>query len=95
MGDKFASPEHEAAWRQETDTEVPRPRYPDSEPGWSEQDHPDRSCPYCRDLTAGTGESCGATAQGWACTRPPGHSGPHVACGGDVHHMADWGGRDG
>lgn len=61
--------------------------------GWDELEHPDRECHLCRDLTRE--ESCGETDQGWTCTREPGHDGPHVACGGDVHEMETWGAPDG
>jgi hypothetical protein len=26
----------------------------------------------------------------WVCTRPKGHSGVHIACNTQWHHIADW-----
>lgn len=72
----------------------PRPDLQAPERVWDEREHPGRGCPYCRDLLT-DGDACGETEQGWSCTREPGHDGPHVACGGELHEMAEWGGPDG
>lgn len=44
-------------------------------------------CEYCA-LTEP--EACCAEDSGWVCTRPPGHSGEHVACHTDRHQLHTW-----
>ena len=44
-------------------------------------------CEYCALTEPG---ACCAEDSGWVCTRPPGHSGEHVACHTDRHQLHTW-----
>ena len=52
---------------------------------WPQEEQ--RQCPYC--VVPGD-PSCSAIEGGWSCTRPPGHTGNHVACGNREHNFFTW-----
>jgi len=50
----------------------------------------DKRCLYCVDMEGEYCDSVQPDAPNYSCTRKPGHAGPHVACGDDVHDVAKW-----
>jgi hypothetical protein len=50
-------------------------------------------CTYCAEFESkfeGSDPCCAAEISVYQCSRAPGHSGPHVACGTDVHEIVTW-----
>lgn len=56
------------------------------------------TCEFCVDAYDESAKTCGDEApktasMAWACTRPAGHEGPHIACGGR-HSIEQWDATD-
>jgi hypothetical protein len=51
----------------------------------------DERCEYCQ-WSPDAWYGCRSfSPAGYLCSREAGHDGPHVACGGDKHALANWG----